>query len=257
MEIGAVERELVEIARHHNPKELGGVVRYLTDAIDGDGGAAADDAQHARRHYHGSRTLDGMLCIDALYDREAADIHDTAIDAELARDLRPGDTRTLSQRKADAVTNLFRQSLDRGEIGTTRAVRPHVSYVVHADQSVAAGGLLELARRERHQAGRVSAATLERILCDADVSRVVMAGDSEILDVGRTSRTVTTAQWKALVIRDGHCQAAGCDQPPERCEAHHRIHWTRGGTTDLHNLQLLCWHHHRQTHNHDAHARAA
>ena len=109
-EIGAVEGELVEIARHHTPKELGGVVRYLTDAIDGDGGAAADDLQYGRRRYHGSRTLDGMLCVDALYDREAADIHDTAIDAELARDLRAGDTRTLSQRKADAVTNLFRQS---------------------------------------------------------------------------------------------------------------------------------------------------
>jgi hypothetical protein len=35
--IAEVEAELVDVARQHTPKQLGGVVRYLVDAIDGEG----------------------------------------------------------------------------------------------------------------------------------------------------------------------------------------------------------------------------
>jgi hypothetical protein len=32
------------------------------------------------------------------------------------------------------------------------------------------------------------------------------------------------------------------------CHAHHLTHWIDGGTTALHNLILLCGHHHRLLH---------
>jgi len=112
-------------------------------------------------------------------------------------------------------------------------------------------------RAERHHHGRLSRATLERLTCDCDISRVVTAGRSEVLDVGRATRNPPPAIWKALVVRDQHCQAPGCDRPPDSCEAHHIVHWTRGGPTNLDNLLLLCWNHHRERHNHDAQARAA
>jgi hypothetical protein len=35
------------------------------------------------------------------------------------------------------------------------------------------------------------------------------------------------------------------------------VHWTRDGPTNLQNLQLLCWNHHRYRHTDDARARAA
>jgi Domain of unknown function (DUF222) len=44
--ISNAESQLVEIAREHTPHELSGVVRYLADAIDGDGGATTDEAQY-------------------------------------------------------------------------------------------------------------------------------------------------------------------------------------------------------------------
>ena len=97
---------------------------------------------------------------------------------------------------------------------------------------------------------------LELLLCDCDISRVIVAGRSEILDVGRATPTATAAQWKALVVRDQHCQHPGCDRPPSHCQPHHIWHWTRGGPTDLDNLQLLCWHHHRQHHLQEANAHA-
>jgi hypothetical protein len=83
-----------------------------------------------------------------------------------------------------------------------------------------------------------------------------MAGKSEVLDVGRTTRTVTPAMWAALVTRDEHCQAPGCDRPPADCEAHHIEHWSRGGSTSLDNLKLYCWKHHRERHTEDSKARA-
>ena len=92
---------------------------------------------------------------------------------------------------------------------------------------------------DRQHNGFLSDATLELITCDCDLTRVVMAGKSEILDVGRATRT-STAQWKALVARDRHCQHPGCDRPPSRCQAHHRWHWINGGPTDLDNLRLYC-----------------
>ena len=83
------------------------------------------------------------------------------------------------------------------------------------------------------------------------LSRVITDGPSQILDVGRATRVVNTALWNALVVRDQHCQWAGCTMPPGFCEAHHIVYWTNGGPTNLANLKLLCWYHHRQTHAHD------
>jgi len=90
--------------------------------------------------------------------------------------------------------------------------------------------------------------TLHRLLCDADISRVITRGDSEILDVGRASRTATAAQRRALTIRDGGCVFPGCDRPPGWCQAHHINWWENNGPTDLANLCYLCSRHHHEIH---------
>jgi hypothetical protein len=252
------EEALVDAACNAAPDELGRAVRYVTDALDGDGGAASDEELHERRGYHMSRGLDRMLNVDGVFDPESAEIHERAIEAEMARDLRPGETRTYAQRRADAFTNLLRQSLDHGLIGTSRAVRPHITQVVHLDEHPGVTpDLVSIMRAARRNVGRLSRNTLERIMCDCDLTRVLMIGESEILDVGRATRTVTAAQWKALVVRDQHCQHPGCDQPPSRCEAHHTKYWEHGGRTDLENLKLMCFHHHDEEHKSNTRARDA
>ncbi|HEX9313752.1 MAG TPA: HNH endonuclease signature motif containing protein, partial [Actinomycetota bacterium] len=45
-------------------------------------------------------------------------------------------------------------------------------------------------------------------------------------------------------VRDHHCTFPECDRPASWCDAHHVIHWTDGGRTDLSNLVLLCRRHH-------------
>jgi hypothetical protein len=99
-------------------------------------------------------------------------------------------------------------------------------------------------RHELERVGPVPRWTIERLACDCAVGRVLMRGDSEVLDLGRRSRLVSKAQRRALVHRDRHCAFPGCRRPPRGCDAHHLIPWLRGGPTDLANLVLLCRHHH-------------
>jgi Domain of unknown function (DUF222)/HNH endonuclease len=256
--IANVEPQLVAAAREHTPNELGSVVRYLIDAIDGDGGGASDETLFERRRHHMSATLDGMVTYDGICDPETGAIHRKAINAEMDRDRVEHDPRTPAQRRFDALTNLLRRSLDRGELGESRNVRPHVTIVVDLDELPGSTpDLVATVRTERRHQGHLSRATLERLTCDCNISRVITTGRSEVLDVGRTTRNPSPAIWKALVVRDQHCQAPGCDRPPDSCQAHHIVHWTRGGPTNLQNLQLLCWNHHRHRHTNDAQARAA
>lgn len=66
------------------------------------------------------------------------------------------------------------------------------------------------------------------------------------LAVGCGQRFATPAQRKALELRDGGCVIPGCGIEPRQCQAHHQPGWTQGGRTDLDQLALVCWPHHRQ-----------
>ncbi|MGB7982766.1 MAG: DUF222 domain-containing protein [Candidatus Nanopelagicales bacterium] len=74
----------------------------------------------------------------------------------------------------------------------------------------------------------------------------VMFTSLEPLAVGRTQRAATPAQRRVLAVRDGGCIIPGCQVPAEACQTHHVQEWSEGGPTDLANLALLCWAHHRQ-----------
>ena len=95
---------------------------------------------------------------------------------------------------------------------------------------------------------RLDRPTLERLLCDAALHRVLTSGRSTILDYGTTTRTIPTPLYNTLVIRDRHCRFPGCDRPPAWCEGHHVRPWEHGGPTQLPNLVLLCSRHHHLLH---------
>jgi hypothetical protein len=92
--------------------------------------------------------------------------------------------------------------------------------------------------------------TAERIGCNARVRALVRDRRGNPLHLGRTRRLASPAQVAALHIRDqGRCRFPGCDQT-RHLQAHHIVHWLRGGRTDLDNLMLICGHHHRLIHDH-------
>jgi Domain of unknown function (DUF222)/HNH endonuclease len=248
-----IEAQLVDVARLTHPRNLRAVVRHYADALDGDGGAASDEAQHARRRLPMSSTMDDAVIGEFRFYGADGEIVLTAVKAEEERDRVPNDTRSPAQRRADAFVNLCRRDLDNGNCGSSRKVRPHVTIVDDlARYADTKPELVADARAEAANIGHLSRATLERLTCDCVVSRVVIDGPSQIIDVGRATRTIPPALWKALVVRDRHCQAPGCDRPPGWCEGHHIWHWEHGGPTNLDNLVLLCWHHHRAQHAADA-----
>ncbi len=199
-----VEPQLVERARRGKPKDLRTVVRRLTDTLDGDGGAAGDEVQLARRRVHASVTIDGMVMSDALLDPEAGELYLTAINAEMEHDRQVGDIRTPAMRRADALVNICRRSLDAGENKCAGGVRPHVTVVVDIAELEQRGGpeIVRQVRADAANVGRLSTATLRRLTCDCNISRVITDGPSAVLDVGRATRTIPPAIRRALIARD-------------------------------------------------------
>ena len=96
--------------------------------------------------------------------------------------------------------------------------------------------------------GPVTASTVRKIACDADIIPVLLGGEGRILDIGRASRVFPPHIRKALTARDQGCAFPGCTIPATWCEAHHITYWSRGGTTGTENGVLLCSHHHHVIH---------
>jgi hypothetical protein len=94
----------------------------------------------------------------------------------------------------------------------------------------------------------ISAGAVRRLACDALIISVVLGGHGEPLDIGRATEVVPQAMRRALIARDQGCTMPGCERPPSWCDAHHRVHWSKGGITALCNLCLLCERHHTIVH---------
>jgi hypothetical protein len=96
----------------------------------------------------------------------------------------------------------------------------------------------------------LSAAAVRRLACTANIIPVVLGGNSEVLDLGRTKRLFSRAQRKALRLKHKRCRAKGCRVKAAWTEAHHlRQPWAEGGTTDLDDGTLLCCFHHHKAHD--------
>ncbi|MFP3396344.1 DUF222 domain-containing protein [Brevibacterium sp. SIMBA_078] len=95
--------------------------------------------------------------------------------------------------------------------------------------------------------GGITAATAERLSCEALISGAIKDAGGDVLMLGRSKRLVSRRQRMALSVRDVCCQFPGC-RARRRCDAHHIRPWSQGGRTDLDNLILLCRRHHTVVH---------
>ena len=135
----------------------------------------------------------------------------------------------------------------RAALATPAAPSPdRARLVVHVDAltlSAEGNGRCELDRGSPV----LCAETARRLGCDAEAVTAIER-DGLPLSGGRLRRTVPPKLRRALEARDDHtCRFPGCERR-RHLDAHHRIHWARGGETSLGNLVLLCWHHHRLVH---------
>ncbi len=246
-EFRASETQLVEAARIHSVGDLQRVAAYWRQAVERERALEGDEKVRAQRRLHASVTFLGMVRVDGDLDPETGETLLTALRAVLDAESRSGDgddDRTPAQRRADALGEICRQWLDLAERPSIGGERPHVTVTVGVDALRDGEGDVS----ELDHAGPIDPQAARRIACDASITRVVMAGPSEPLDVGRRTPVVSPALRRAVIVRDRHCRFPGCDRPQTWCDAHHVVHWADGGPTALPNLLLLCRRHHRMVH---------
>lgn len=92
---------------------------------------------------------------------------------------------------------------------------------------------------------RIGPAEARVLACDADILPAVMGSNSQILDLGRSTRLFAGDLRQAITLRDGGCVFPGCPREPRDCDAHHLQPWQQGGSTSLDNAVLVCPTHHR------------
>src|SRR4029077_20054459 len=235
-----------------------GAMRTLTQAtrlrLDPDGVLADANHAHERRWFECDQTYGGVFVLRGELDAEGGALLKTAIDA-LSHGSR-GETRTGSQRRADALVDLAALQLRCGAHRDVHGQRPHLTVTVQAD--TLRSGAAEPA--ELRGVGPIHPETARRIACDAVRTLVTVAppGEGSVLtpigpraeplSVGRATRTIPASIRTALRLRDDGCRFPGCDRPPAWTDGHHIIHWSNGGPTELDNLVSLCRPHHRAVH---------
>src|SRR5688500_3580323 len=135
-----------------------------------------------------------------------------------------GDARSPAQRRADALGEMARIALDCGALPAAGGERPHLSVVVDLATLSAPPGTPGTRAADLDWAGApITGEAARRLACGAAVARVLTAGPSQILDVGRATRTVPAALRRALVVRDGGCVGQDCAMPPIWTDAHHIV----------------------------------
>jgi len=163
----------------------------------------------------------------------------------LARRQGHDDDRGRERRLADALIELAGHGLDAGVVPQRASQRTHLQVTTSLETLL---GLAGSPAADLEFSPPISAKTVERLACDCSVTRVLLGADSAVVDVGRSRRVVSGSTRRALNVRDQHCQWPGCERPASWTAAHHLVHWTCGGDTNLANLVLLCYRHHWMVH---------
>ncbi|MBY5162861.1 DUF222 domain-containing protein [Salsipaludibacter albus] len=270
---GEVDAALVDVARATSPEGLRARIRSRQQAVDGAAMLRDENRQHARRSFRLTRTdLGTWRPSGELPDelgqrfRTLLDAFDRPDPAETPRDQR----RRPDVRLADALGDLVEVALGHGlSPGTGGITRPHLSVIVDAatvSADLARDGVDDPDRPDAAPApddprwaslppgdlpwgGHLSPQAVRRICCDAAVSRIVMDGASQVLDVGRATREWSGPQRRAVNARDRGCRGPNCDGPIAWTAIHHLVWWRNDGVTSVDNGLALCHHCHHLVHD--------
>jgi hypothetical protein len=234
------EDGLLALAREKDVTRFRHACQHARHAADPAGYAedAAAEFEESFLELHLRR--DGGAWLRGAVDREGAAALKAAL-GPLARRNGKDDHTTQQQRNALALVELAHHALDAGTIPGRPHLQVTASFETLAGQAGSPAGELEFSLP-------ICRATVERLACDCSLTRVILDSDSMVIDVGRTMRVVNGSRSRALRSRDKGCRFPGCDRPSSWTNAHHLVHWARGGTSHLDNLVLLCHRHHWMVH---------
>lgn len=234
------ETELLEKARQFSVGRLWHFCHHLRHALDPEGFTAEQKRATEERSLKLSPCEDGTLLLEGWLDSVGGAALRSALEP-LALPHGDHDERNGGRRNADALVEIMTHVQDAGSLPQ----RPHLQVTASLDTL---RGLAGSPAGDLEYSLPVSAETVQRLACDGTITRVVLAPESVVIDVGRARRVVAGATRRALTARDGHCRWPHCDRPASWSDAHHVIHWSKGGETDLSNMVLLCHRHHWMAH---------
>ncbi|WP_061082793.1 HNH endonuclease signature motif containing protein [Nocardiopsis alborubida] len=174
---------------------------------------------------------------DALIVRAAIDTFTTPPGQE--------DTRSRSQREHDALIAALRFATTHTGCDNIPAPLAQIRILVPVQTYLDAESQERPALDER---GRVvPAGVVHELAADAEVVRMLTAPPTgHVLDVGHSRRLASARQRTAAF--HGHATCAhpgGCEVPITWCQADHITSFSRGGRTEVANLQPLCGPHNR------------
>jgi hypothetical protein len=200
---------------------------------------------------HLSRTLADRWRTDGTLGPQTGELLASALRLATSPDDEGQPARTPATRRADALGDICRHFLDHQQHRRGGRHRPHLNLIIDLERHLTH----PTAGATTPDGTRLDRASVDRLLCDAALHRVLTTGRSTILDYGTATRTIPAPLFNALVIRDRHCRFPGCDRPAHWCEGHHVRFWDHGGPTRLDNLVLVCTRHHHQLHRPGWHAK--
>jgi hypothetical protein len=253
--VDAAEARLIQEAAGFEPamlRQLGGqvlsqVAPEVAEQVEAEALRRAEEKARLHRSFDLRSTGDGRVRLAGWLSRDDAAVVNAAIGPLCNPRTTPDDdTRTATQRRADALVEVCQLALRTDQLPDHGGERPQVVVTVPFDvlrDQVGAGTL--------DTGERLSAEQVRRIACDARILPAVLGSDGQVLDLGMTRRLFTGPVRRALVLRDGGCGFPGCDRPARWCDGHHILSWLTGGPTSVDNGVLLCGHHHRVIHQGD------
>lgn len=238
------EAELLDQARSMTPGRFWHHTRRVLHSINAELVAAEQRFRAEERWLRFSDMEDGSVAISGQLDSIGAATVRSALEP-LSRRMGEGDDRCYERRLGDGCVDMAMMVLDSGRLPHTATQRPHLQVTTTLETLCGKPGA---PAAEMEFSEPISSKTVQRIACDSSISRVIFGPGSVVLDAGRARRVVSSATRRALNARDRHCQWPGCERPAGWSAAHHLVHWTEGGLTDLANLILLCHRHHWAVH---------
>jgi hypothetical protein len=247
----ALEQTLLALARTRSSDEVTVAVRRALELED------SERPPFERRGPWAAATTDGMVVggftLGPIEGRVFLAALEAFLSGRVARTTEgvaaatpSDDTRSLDQRRADALTEMASGYLAGATPDTTGSDRYTVNVVVDA-QTVAEGRLRPDGCCETLDGTPLPHATLQRLWCDSGFVRV-LTNEGRITDIGTRDRRITAAMRKKLHLRDRGCVFPGCAHR-RWVDAHHIVPVLEHGPTDAQNLVLLCGHHHHLVHD--------
>lgn len=230
-----LDARLLALAEAGTVADVDRAVRYWEQLAEQEKGVDKHLRRYERRTVRASRTYDGMMMIEVVVPVEEGEEVLAGLDSPTS-DGGSREPQPMGQRRADALMGLV-----RGEAPGARRYTLHL--VADLDVIRDRFGL----RAQLLDGSPVPAETLRRLSCDCGVVRHLLRGGREPVDIGRRTAVWTTAQRRAICLRDGgRCRFVGCER--RTCDVHHVHHFEDGGRTAVDNGALLCPRHHTAVH---------